>query len=78
MKWAGTLLYLIGMVFTAANVFPLNLVFGGAGGVLWALVGFKQQDKALIVVELASAGIYATGLLFWLEAEFHILAALLR
>jgi hypothetical protein len=76
MKWAGTVMYLIGMVLTAANVYPLNLIFGALGGTLWGLVGFKQQDRALIVVELASAGIYTAGLLHWAEAQFHILAPL--
>lgn len=75
MKWSGTFLYLVGMVLTAANVYPLNLIFGALGGTLWALVGFKQQDKALIVVELASAGIYTAGLLHWAESQFHILAS---
>lgn len=32
LRWGGTALYLIGMVLTAANIFPLNLIFGAAGG----------------------------------------------
>lgn len=77
MKWAGTVMYLIGMVLTAANVYPLNLIFGALGGTLWGLVGFKQQDKALIVVELASAGIYTAGLLHWADNQFHIVSSLI-
>ena len=65
MKWAGTSTYLVGMVLTALNIYPLNLVFGALGGTLWCLVGIKAKDTALIVVEAASAGIYLFGLVIW-------------
>lgn len=65
MKWAGTSTYLVGMVLTALNIYPLNLVFGALGGTLWCLAGIKAKDTALIVVEAASAGIYLFGLLLW-------------
>lgn len=65
MKWAGTSTYLVGMVLTALNIYPLNLVFGALGGTLWCLVGIKSKDTALIVVEAASAGIYLFGLIVW-------------
>lgn len=65
MKWAGTSTYLVGMVLTALNIYPLNLVFGALGGTLWCLVGIKAKDTALIVVEAASAGIYLFGLVLW-------------
>lgn len=64
-RWTGTIAYLIGMVLTSLNVFPLNLLFGTLGGTLWCLVGLKQQDKALITVEAATAGIYLFGLVNW-------------
>lgn len=64
-RWAGTGTYLIGMLLTAFNVFPLNLAFGALGGALWCIVGFQNRDRALITVELASAGIYLAGLLNW-------------
>ena len=65
MKWAGTSTYLVGMVLTSLNIYPLNLVFGALGGILWCLVGIKAKDSALIVVEAASAGIYLFGLVIW-------------
>lgn len=64
-RWSGTVLYLVGMVLTALNIYPLNLVFGALGGTLWCLVGIKAKDTALIVVEAASAGIYLFGLVIW-------------
>ena len=65
LRWSGTIFYMIGMLLTALNVFPINLIFGAIGGILWCIVGFKYKDKALILVEAASAGIYLFGLLHW-------------
>ena len=65
MRWAGTATYLVGMVLTALNIYPLNLVFGALGGALWCLVGIKSKDLALVVVEAASAIIYVTGIGIW-------------
>lgn len=65
LKWFGTGVYLIGMALTAANIYPWNLGFGAVGGLAWFYVGIKQKDTALKVVELASAGIYLSGLIYW-------------
>lgn len=64
-RWTGTASYLIGMVLTAINVYPINLVFGAIGGLSWCLVGMSYKDKALIVVELAAFFIYIYGLIYW-------------
>lgn len=65
MNWAGTVLYLVGMVLTAANIYPLNLIFGALGGLAWMIVGLSKDDLALVVVELAAAVIYLAGLFHW-------------
>jgi hypothetical protein len=64
-RWAGTAFYLVGMVLTSINIYPLNLVFGALGGAMWCLVGIQWKDRALILVEAASAGIYCFGLINW-------------
>jgi hypothetical protein len=56
---------MIGMLLTSLNIFPLNLIFGAIGGILWCIVGFNYKDRALILVEAASAGIYLFGLIHW-------------
>ena len=71
LRWGGTALYLIGMVLTALNIYPLNLIFGAAGGLAWMFVGVAWKDRALIIVEAASAAIYASGLLMWLYIISH-------
>jgi hypothetical protein len=53
------------MVLTTVNVYPLNLVFGSLGGLLWFVVGLQTKDNALAVVEFASAAIYLFGLVMW-------------
>ena len=65
-RWLGTSCYLVGMMLTSFNIFPLNLIFGLLGGVLWTIVGFDYKDKALVTVEVASALIYGIGLVRWL------------
>lgn len=65
LRWSGTIFYMIGMLLTALNIFPLNLIFGAIGGILWCIVGFSYKDKALILVEAASAAIYLFGLIMW-------------
>lgn len=64
-KWLGTITYLIGMVLTAFNIFPLNLIFSAIGGILWCIAGVIAKDKPLVIVELASAMIYLAGLIHW-------------
>lgn len=64
-RWLGTLSYLVGMILTSLNVYPTNLIFGAVGGVAWAVVGLSWKDRALIVVEVASAAIYLFGLVRW-------------
>lgn len=71
MRWAGTVAYLIGMVLTSLNVYPVNLVFGALGGTLWAAVGIAWKDRALILVEVAAAGIYLAGLVHWAYTISH-------
>jgi hypothetical protein len=53
------------MVLTTFNVYPLNLLFGSSGALLWFLVGLRTKDHALAVVECASAVIYLFGLIMW-------------
>jgi hypothetical protein len=63
LRWAGTVSYLIGMSLTALNIYPLNLIFGALGGLLWFTVGKSWGDRALCTAEGASFLIYASGLI---------------
>jgi hypothetical protein len=62
-KWAGTILCLIGIGLTSLNIFPLNLWFGFIGSGLWAWSGIQQKDFALFTVEAVAVAMYLGGLI---------------
>lgn len=63
MKWAGTILCLIGIGLTSINVYPLNLGFGLVGSGLWTVVGLRTRDWALFVVEAVAVAMYLFGIM---------------
>ena len=65
-RWGGTMSYMIGMVLNSLNVYPINIIFCMIGGACWAMQGFKYKDRALILVEVTSAVVYASGLIWWM------------
>jgi drug/metabolite transporter (DMT)-like permease len=65
-KWAGTTLCLAGIGLTAFNVYPMNLLLGLVGSVLWALAGVLQKDPPLFIVEFVAVVMYAAGVVNWL------------
>lgn len=64
-KWAGTILCLIGIALTSFNIYPLNLALGLVGSALWTLAGFLQRDPPLWIVEAVAVGMYLAGLVAW-------------
>lgn len=65
-KWAGTILCLIGIGLTSFNIYPLNIVLSLVGSALWTLAGFLQRDLPLILVEAVASVIYLAGILGWM------------
>lgn len=63
MRWLGTALCLIGIALTSLNVFPINLVFGFTGSLLWSVVGIQQKDYALFIVEFVAVLMYFYGMI---------------
>ena len=61
-KWGSTLIITLGMILTANNVYPINLIFHfvGIGG--WLAVAIVWNDRALIVVNAVALAIFANGL----------------
>jgi hypothetical protein len=66
LKWAGTILCLIGITLTSFNIYPANVVFGLVGSLLWTLAGFLQRDVPLFLVEAVAVVIYFIGMVTWL------------
>ncbi len=63
LKWLSTILVLIGILLTNLNVYPINIMFHGAGVVGWTIAGFLSKDKAILTnfglqIPLFMIGIY--------------------
>jgi hypothetical protein len=62
-KWAASIVLIIGMLFTANNIYPLNIYFHIVGLVGWFIVAMIWNDRALIVINAVSLAILTNGLL---------------
>ena len=45
LKWISTFLVLTGILLTNLNMYPINIMFHGAGVVGWTIAGFLSKDK---------------------------------
>ena len=61
-KWASSVLLIIAMVLTSANIHPWNLYPAIVGMTGWLIVGLLWHDRALIVLNAISVAIYLTGI----------------
>ena len=66
-KWLASITLLIGLTFTSTNIYPLNLYFMIIGTIAWAWVGYKWNDRSLLLLNGVSAVIALIGLL-----KYHI------
>jgi len=61
-KWASSITLIIAMMFTAIELFPINLFIANIGFVGWLIVGMLWHDRALIVLNSISLAIYTLGI----------------
>ena len=61
-KWFSSVTLIIAMMFTAVEVFPLNLFIANIGFIGWLCVGMLWHDRALIVLNSISLAIYTLGI----------------
>ena len=61
-KWVSSIILIIAMIFTANNVYPLNLFFHFVGISGWLWVAIIWNDRALIVVNAVAVAIFANGI----------------
>mgnify|MGYP000495275562 CR=1 FL=1 len=61
-KWTSSIILIVGMIFTANNVYPLNLFFHFVGISGWLWVSILWNDRALIVVNAVALAIFANGI----------------
>ena len=62
-KWVSSFVIIIAMLFTSANMFPINLWIANVGFIGWTIVGMLWHDRALIVLNSISLAIYSMGIL---------------
>ena len=62
-KWASSITLIFAMLFTSANMFPINLYIANIGFVGWLIVGMLWHDRSLIVLNAVSLAIYTLGIL---------------
>ena len=61
-KWVASILLTVGMVLTANNIFPVNLIFHAIGIAGWLWVGLLWNDRALIFINTFSLAILMSSL----------------
>jgi hypothetical protein len=69
LKWSGTLLCLLGILLTALNIYPANIVIGFIGSGLWAAAGYAQDDMALFTVEIVAVAFYFAGIVLFVTTQ---------
>ncbi len=62
-KWVSSIILMVGMIFTAQNIFPYNLYLHTAGTLGWIYVSIVWNDRALIVVNSVALSIFVNGIL---------------
>ena len=72
-KWTGTTLCLLGILLTAVNIYPANIILSFIGSAIWALAGFAQDDTPLFVVEAVAVAFYFAGIVLFVATEIYSL-----
>ena len=62
-KWASSVLIIIAMALTSANLYPINIVFHLLGVSGWLVVGMLWHDRALIFLNGVAIFMFASGIL---------------
>ena len=64
-KWVSSIILIVGMVLTANNLFPWNVLVQCLGIAGWLVVSVMWNDRALIVVNAVGVAILLNGLVAW-------------
>ena len=61
-KWASSIILIVAMMFTAVELFPINMWIANIGFIGWLVVGMLWHDRALILLNSVAIFIFASGL----------------
>ena len=67
-KAFSSIVIIISMILTAANIYPLNLYIAIPATLGWLYVSFKWNDKSLIAMNLVGLTIYMLGITNYLHS----------
>ena len=62
-KWAASIVLIAGMLLTANNIYPLNMLFHIIGLFGWLIVSMMWNDRSLMIINAIGLSIFANGLL---------------
>ena len=62
-KWISSIIIIISMILTAANIYPVNIFLALPGTLGWIYVSFMWKDKAMISMNFVALTIYLLGII---------------
>ena len=65
-KWVSSIILIVGMVLTANNLFPWNVLVQCLGIAGWLIVSVIWNDRALIIVNAVGVAILLNGFVGYL------------
>ena len=60
-EWLATGIFLISVLLTSFNIYPLNIFVALTANILWLWLGFIWNKWSLIIVEAVVVAIYFVG-----------------
>ena len=69
-KTFSSIVIITSMIFTAANIYPLNLFIAIPATLGWLWVSFQWRDKSLISMNIVGLTIYLLGIVNYYRGEF--------
>ena len=61
-KWISSIIIIISMILTSANIYPLNIFLALPATLGWIYVSFQWKDKAMISMNFVALTIYILGI----------------
>ena len=68
-KTFSSVVIITSMIFTAANIYPLNLFIAIPATLGWLWVSFQWRDKSLISMNIVGLTIYLLGIVNYYRGE---------
>ena len=65
-KWASSMVLIVGMLLNAQNVYPINLYITSVGIAGWVVVGYLWKDRSIMILNTVAMTIYLNGIVQYL------------